>query len=37
MSMEGSYEDVVEEFTSTNGDVYDVIIKMTPKNNSTIR
>ena len=36
-ALNGSYEDVVEEFTSTNGDVYDVIIKMTPKNNSTIR
>ena len=31
--LNGSYEDAVEEFNSTNGDVYNVIIKMTPKNN----
>ena len=31
--LNGSYEDTVKEVTSTYGDVYNVIIKMTPKNN----
>ena len=35
--LNGSYEDAVKEVTSTYGDARNVIIKMTPKINSTIR